>query len=91
MANSGSRDPFSTFLHQLSVFQHYYPGHAAGQFEIMGRYQGANTLVCYEAKEFGMNPIGRVGVKIAGRLIGKEQQGLVGKGPGNRHSLLFAS
>ena len=72
------------------MFQHHYPGHAAGQFEIMGRDQGSNALVCYEAKEFGMNPVGRFRVKIAGRLIGEEQQGLVGKGPRNRHPLLFA-
>src|SRR5215211_7996883 len=89
--DSGSKNPCSACFYKFSVFQHHYPGHAAGQFEIMGRNQGANALLCYETKKFGMNPVGRVGVKIAGRLIGEEQQGLIGKGPGNRHSLLFAA
>ena len=57
----------------------------------MGRNQGANALLRYEAKKFGMNLVGRVWVKVAGRLIGEEQQGLIGKSPGNRHSLLFAA
>jgi hypothetical protein len=81
----------SAFYYKFSVFQHQCPGHAAGQIEIMGRNQGANALLRYEAKKFGMNLVGRVWVKVAGRLIGEEQQGPIGKGPGNRHSLLFAA
>jgi hypothetical protein len=83
--------PALAYFYKLSVFQHHYPRHAAGQFKIMGCNQGANALVRYEAKKFGMNLVGRVRVKVTGRLIGEEQQGLVRKGPGNRHSLLFTA
>jgi hypothetical protein len=83
--------PCSAYFYKLSMFQHQYPRHAAGQLEIMSRDKRTNPLLRYEAKKFGMHLVSRFRVQIAGWLIGEEQQGFVGKGPGDRHSLLFAA
>ena len=58
---------------------------------IMSGDQRRASLTPDEVEELGEDDVRRGLVKVAGRLIGKNQRRAVGEGPGNRNSLLLAA
>ena len=64
--------------------------HLARQSLVVRRDQRGAALAPDETKEFGENRIGRMFIKVAGRLVGEHQRRFVGEGPGDGHALLLA-
>jgi hypothetical protein len=76
-------------FHQLAVFKTQDAIHALGYFHIVSGHNGREPRGSHQTKQLLKNPIGSLGVKVAGWLISEQYFGPVGDGPRNGDTLLL--
>ncbi len=78
-------------LDQLAVFQPQHAVHALGQFVVVRGDDGDDAGLADELQELLEDALGGLGVEIAGRLVGEQDQRGVGDGAGDGDALLLAA
>ena len=78
-------------LDQGAILEPDNPHHATGEIEIVRGDQGADPLLADETDKFLVNLFGGARIEISGRLVGQEQERLVGKRAGDGDTLALAA
>lgn len=74
-----------------TVFKPYDSVHPPGQRWVMGYQHEGGLFLLIQAEQQIQDTGSCICIQIACRFVGKNDAGMVDKGPGQRHTLLFTS